>query len=244
MNKASIAKLFFVRWMTRGALVASSLAVALALAHRPAIAEEGIVIPAPKLDMQRSAKLETAVLAGGCFWGIQGVFQHVTGVVDATSGYAGGSKADAVYDIVGTGTTGHAEAVKITFDPSKISYGRLLQIYFSASHDPTQLNRQGPDKGTQYRTAIFPTNDEQASVAKAYIAQLDSAKVFERPIVTKVEPGKAFFVAEDYHQNFLELNPTYPYIAYVDMPKIENLKRLFPGEYRQKPVLVKISTAN
>ena len=160
---------------------------------------------------------------------MQGVFQHVVGVSSAVSGYAGGEKATARYQMVGSGTTGHAESARVTFDPRKVSYGRLLQIYFSVVHDPTQLNRQGPDAGTQYRSAIFPTNAEQAKVARAYIAQLDNAHVFGAPIATSIEPDRAFYPAEGYHQDFLERNPTYPYIVANDLPKIEALKRLLPG---------------
>ncbi|MDB5524173.1 MAG: msrA [Rhizobium sp.] len=229
-------------WLSRGVLAAAVLAAGVALYSRTASAEEGVVIPPPSIDEKQStAKTETAVFAGGCFWGVQGVFQHVNGVIDATSGYAGGQQKDAIYEIVGSGDTGHAEAVKVTYDPGKVSYGHLLQIYFSVAHDPTQLNRQGPDSGTQYRSTIFPTNDEQAKVARAYIAELDRAKVFEAKIATTIEPGKAFFAAEGYHQNFLTLNPTYPYIVYNDLPKIENLKRLFTKDYRAEPVLVKVS---
>lgn len=206
----------------------------------PAIrAEEGIVIPAPVVDeAAASGKTETAIFAGGCFWGVQGVFQHLDGVKNAVSGYAGGTQETARYETVGYGKTGHAESVRVTFDPGKVSYGHLLQVYFSVAHDPTQLNRQGPDIGTQYRSAIFPVNDEQAKVAKAYIDQLNKAKVYDAAIVTTIEPGKAFYPAEAYHQDFLINNPTYPYIVYNDLPKIENLKKLFPGDFRQKPVLV------
>jgi peptide-methionine (S)-S-oxide reductase len=166
------------------------------------------------------------------------VFQHVDGVTSAVSGYAGGDKATARYQMTSSGSTGHAESVQITFDPHKITYGRLLQVYFSVAHDPTELNYQGPDKGTQYRSAIFPENDEQARVAKAYIAELDQARAFDAKIVTTIEPGKAFYRAEDYHQDYLAHNPDQPYIAYYDMPKIANLKRLFPDLYRADPVLV------
>lgn len=204
-----------------------------------AAAQEGIVIPSPLLDEPATtAKTETAILAGGCFWGVQGVFQHVNGVANAVSGYAGGEADTAHYEMVGSDTTGHAESVKITFDPGKISYGRILQVYFSVAHDPTQLNRQGPDRGTQYRSAIFPVNDEQAKIAKAYIDQLDQAKLYDTAIVTKIEPGRTFFPAEGYHQDYLTLNPTQPYIVYNDLPKVANLKRLFPTLYRDDPVLV------
>jgi len=204
-----------------------------------AAAEEAIVIPAPAVDVQPGLRsTEVAVLAGGCFWGVQGVFQHVDGVTRAVSGYAGGEADKANYEMVGQGTTGHAESVEITFDPSKISYGKILQIYFSVAHDPTQFNYQGPDIGPQYRSAIFPTSEEQARVAKAYIAQLDMAHVYGDTIVTTIEPGRTFYPAEDYHQDFLTLNPTYPYIVINDLPKVENLKRIFPELYREQPVLV------
>lgn len=224
----------------RMALLAATLAgAALALPMAPAQAREGIVIPAPAADAAVSGGgTQVAVLAGGCFWGIQGVFQHVEGVVSAVSGYAGGKSGTAHYDEVGSGDTGHAESVQITYDPSKISYGKLLQVFFSAAHDPTQINRQGPDVGTQYRTAIFPQNEEQGRIARAYIAQLDAAHVFAAPIATKVEPGQSFYRAEAYHQDYLTLHPTQPYIVFNDLPKIENLKRLFPDLYRDKPVLV------
>jgi peptide-methionine (S)-S-oxide reductase len=201
-------------------------------------AESGRAIPAPAVDEPAGAGSEVAVLAGGCFWGVQGLFQHVDGVTSAVSGYAGGAKDTAEYETVSTGTTGHAESVKITFDPHKISYGHIMQIYFSVAHDPTELNRQGPDSGTQYRSAIFPTNPEQARVAVAYIAQLDQAHVFPAPIVTKIEDGKTFYPAEAYHQNYLTLHPNQPYIAINDLPKIGELQRLFPGLYRADPVLV------
>ncbi len=163
------------------------------------------------------------------------------GVTSAVSGYAGGDKATAHYDMTSSGTTGHAESVQITYDPRKVTYGRILQVYFSVAHDPTELNRQGPDTGTQYRSTIFPTNEEQARVAKAYIAQLDGAHVFPAPIVTTIEPGETFYRAEDYHQDFLAKNPAYPYIVYNDLPKVANLKRLFPALYAPEPVLVSAS---
>jgi peptide-methionine (S)-S-oxide reductase len=206
----------------------------------PSAAEEARVIPAPAVDEASATTVtsETALLAGGCFWGVQGVFQRVEGVTGAVSGYAGGEADTARYEFVGQGDTGHAESVQITYDPRKISYGKILQIYFSVAHDPTQLNRQGPDKGPQYRSTIFPANEEQAKIAKAYIAQLDQAHVFGDKIVTTLERGKTFYRAEDYHQDYLTLNPTSRYIMYVDMPKIENLKRVFPELYREQPVLV------
>jgi peptide-methionine (S)-S-oxide reductase len=201
-------------------------------------AEEAVVIPPPSIDEKPSAGLEKAVFAGGCFWGVQGVFQHVKGVANAVSGYSGGDKDTAHYNMVGTGETGHAEAVEVTYDPSKVTYGQLLQVYFSVAHNPTQLNYQGPDQGTQYRSAIFVTGGEQKKIAGAYIAELAKAKLFSGPIVTTLEPLKGFYPAEDYHQDFLFLNPTYPYIVYNDLPKVANLKQLFPGLYSDKPVLV------
>ena len=203
------------------------------------LAEEGIAIPAPVLDEPAGAgHSEVAVFAGGCFWGVQGVFQHVDGVKDAVSGYTGGKKQTAHYRVVGSGETGHAESVEVTFDPAEVSYGKLLQIFFSVAHDPTELNRQGPDSGTQYRSTIFPQSEEQAKVAAAYIGQLDKAKVFDGKIVTTIEPGHTFYPAEGYHQNYLTLNPTAPYIVYNDLPKVANLERLFPADYRADPVLV------
>lgn len=207
----------------------------------PALAAEGAVkIPAPALDqvVPADAPLDTAILAGGCFWGVQAVFQHTLGVTGAVSGYAGGSRETAHYDMVGSGGTGHAETVKITFDPHKITYGKLLQIYFSVVQDPTQLNRQGPDSGTQYRSAIFYKNDEQKRIAASYIAQLDAAKVYPARIVTQIAPYTAFYAAEDYHQDFATLHPTQGYIARFDLPKLDNLKRLFPSDYRAAAVTV------
>ena len=202
-------------------------------------AEKARVVPPPKVDEPAAtAATETAVLAGGCFWGVQGVYQHVDGVKSAVSGYTGGSKRTAVYEIVGSGVTGHAESVQVTYDPRKITYGQLLQIFFSVVHDPTQLNRQGPDTGTQYRSAVFPMNEQQAAVAKAYVAQLDEAHIFKAALVTKIEPGQSFYPAEAYHQDFLTLHPTYPYIAVNDMPKVAALKQIFPTVYRDKPILV------
>jgi peptide-methionine (S)-S-oxide reductase len=214
--------------------------VGLGLRISPSAAENAPrAIPAPALDEPTAkAASDVAVLAGGCFWGVQGVFQHVEGVSNAVSGYAGGEKATAQYEQVGSGRTGHAEAVKITYDPRKISYARLLQIYFSAAHDPTELDRQGPDTGPQYRSAIFPANAEQAGIAKAYIAQLNQAKVFKAAIVTKIEPDRPFYPAEAYHQDFLTKHPSHPYIVINDLPKIESLKRLYPEVYRAEPALV------
>jgi peptide-methionine (S)-S-oxide reductase len=204
-----------------------------------AAAEPSVVIPAPAVDEPASGRhTETAVFAGGCFWGVQGVFQHVKGVTNAVSGYSGGKKETAHYEEVGSGVTGHAESVQVTFDPTQVSYGRLLQVYFSVAHNPTELNFQGPDHGSQYRSAVFPLDDAQRKVATTYIAQLEAAKAFPRPIVTRVEAFKGFFPAEGYHQNFLTLNPDYPYIVYNDLPKVADLKKVFPAQYQDKPVLV------
>jgi peptide-methionine (S)-S-oxide reductase len=186
-------------------------------------------LPGPTVDGNQSdKKSETVVLAGGCFWGVQAVFSALKGVSSAVSGYAGGSKANAHYEIVSTGTTGHAESVQVTFDPSQVSFGQLLKIYFSVAHDPTELNRQGPDEGTQYRSEIFYSGDEQKRIAEAYIQQLNAAKVFRKPIVTKVAPLQAFYPAEDYHQNYVMKNPHQPYVAYNDLPKLTNLHAEFP----------------
>jgi peptide-methionine (S)-S-oxide reductase len=200
-------------------------------------AERPRAIPAPAVD-DRSPATNVAVVAGGCFWGVQGVYQHSIGVTRAVSGYAGGDRATAQYERVGTGRTGHAEAVEITFDPKVISYGQLLQIFFSVAHDPTELNRQGPDVGPQYRSTIFPANEDQARIAAAYIAQLNQARVFGAPIATTIEPGRMFYPAEPYHQDYLTLHPTERYIVYNDLPKIEALKTIFPTIYRATPVLV------
>lgn len=205
-------------------------------------AEPAQVIPAPATDETMSpaaaSSSEVAVLAGGCFWGVQGVFQHVAGVTSAVSGYAGGIKRTAEYETVSSGETGHAESVKITFNPQQISFGRILQIYFSVAHDPTELNRQGPDYGSQYRSAIFAQSPEQAAVGKQYIDQLNAAHAFNGPIVTRIELNKPFFPAESYHQDYLVRNPTNPYIARNDAPKVSNLQRVFPELYRVNPVLV------
>jgi len=210
--------------------------------RRAAAAEQAVVIPTPAADAVPAGGLQTAVLAGGCFWGVQAVYQHTKGVTKAVSGYAGGQKETARYEMVGTGRTGHAESVSITFDPQQISFGKILQIYFSVAHNPTELNRQGPDFGTQYRSAIFYADDEQKRIASAYIAQLQQAHVFAGPIVTKLEPLSGFYPAEDYHQDFLVLHPTYPYIVFNDLPKLDNLKRLFPDSYRETPVTVMASS--
>jgi peptide-methionine (S)-S-oxide reductase len=217
------------------------LSIAAALSQMPARAtESAVVVPAPAVDQPAPAGegLQTAVLAGGCFWGVQAVFQHTKGVTQALSGYAGGSKETAKYDIVSSGRTGHAESVQIRFDPQQISYGKILQIYFSVAHDPTQLNRQGPDVGPQYRSAIFYRDETQKRIAEAYIAQLDKAHVFNRPIVTKLTQLAGFYPAEDYHQDYATLHPYAPYILFNDLPKVENLKELFAGIYRDQPVLV------
>ncbi len=207
-------------------------------------AEPAVVIPAPAVDAAAPAGAgpQTVVLAGGCFWGVQAVFQHTKGVTAAVSGYAGGEKQTARYEMVGSGRTGHAESVSVTFDPRQVSYGHILQIYFSVAHNPTELNRQGPDAGTQYRSAIFYANDEQKRIASAYIAELDKAHAFSQPIVTKLEPLHGFYPAEDYHQDFAVLHPSYPYIVFNDAPKVENLKRLFAAEYRDTPVTVMASS--
>jgi peptide-methionine (S)-S-oxide reductase len=231
----------------RPALLAALLLLAgfVGLKLSPSAAEGGRAIPAPVMDEPAGQSAsETAIFAGGCFWGVQGVFQHVEGVSNAVSGYTGGETKTAQYELVSDGDTGHAESVQVTFDPKKVSYGRLLQIFFSVAHDPTELNRQGPDVGTQYRSAIFPTSPAQADAAKAYIGQLDKARVFDAAIVTKIEPGKAFFPAEAYHQDFLVNNPGYPYIVINDLPKIDDLKRLFPEVYRGKPALVAEAKVN
>src|SRR3569833_3009807 len=200
-------------------LLAATAALSLGFAAPTRAAEDAVVIPAPAMDAAPAGGIQTAVVAGGCFWGVQGVFQHTAGVVNAVSGYAGGNKATADYQTVSTGRTGHAESVEIKFAPKKISYGKILQIYFSVAHDPTQLNRQGPDRGTQYRSAVFPTSPEQVATATAYIGQLDRARLFKTPIVTKIEMNKPFFPAEAYHQDFMTKNPRHPYIIINDLPK-------------------------
>ena len=211
------------------------------LVPSPALAaERAVVLPAPALDNPKTgASTQTAVLAGGCFWGVQGVYQHVRGVQKVLSGYSGGTKATADYETISRGDTGHAESVEIRFDPRELSYGEILQIYFSVVHDPTQLNRQGPDMGTQYRSNIFFVDESQKRIAQAYIAQLDKAKLFPRAIVTRVDPLSAFYMAEAYHQDFLLNNPSYPYIVIHDLPKIDNLKRVFPARYREQAITSK-----
>jgi peptide-methionine (S)-S-oxide reductase len=197
-------------------------------------------VPAASVDEPRAGapESETAVLAGGCFWGMQGVFEHVRGVTKVVAGYSGGARATAFYEMVGTETTGHAESVEVTFDPRIVSYGELLRVYFSVAHDPTELNRQGPDSGSSYRSEIFVASPLQEKIARAYVAQLAAARTFDGPIVTKIEKLNGFFAAEGYHQDFLIHNPTYPYIVYNDLPKIDALKRVFPALYRDKPVML------
>jgi peptide-methionine (S)-S-oxide reductase len=223
-----------VRLFLASLLIATVAAVVM---HGNVVAGEKVAaLPQPALDepLASSSSQETAVVAGGCFWGIQAVFQHVNGVVSATSGYSGGSAATAEYEIVSTGTTNHAESVKIVYDPSKVTYGQLLQVFFSVAHDPTQLNRQNPDEGTQYRSVVFFGNDQQKRVAQAYIAQLEQAKVFPHKIVTQVVPLKAFYPAEGYHQNYARLHPDSPYIARYDLPKVANLQQQFPQLYHNQ----------
>jgi peptide-methionine (S)-S-oxide reductase len=201
-------------------------------------AEEPVQIPPPAVDAPAKDGMATAVFAGGCFWGVQGVFQHVDGVESAVSGYAGGTVTDPSYKQVSRGNTGHAESVEVTYNPAKVSYGKLLQVFFSVAHDPTQLNRQGPDTGTQYRSAIFVTDPTQEEVAKAYVAQLDAAKVYDAPIVTEIAPLATFYPAEDYHQDYATLHPDQPYIMWNYLPKISNLHDMFPEVWRDQPKLV------
>ncbi len=228
------------RALTRIALAAALLLGAGLLASwRTPAAEQAAPIAAPAIDTPKSAgPPQTAVLSGGCFWGVQGVFEHVRGVRRVVSGYAGGARGTADYGSVSTGSTGHAESVQITFDPAEVSYGEILRVFFSVAHDPTQLNRQGPDVGSQYRSEIFYSTPEQKRIAEAYIAQLDQAHAFARPIVTRVDSLPGFYPAEEYHQDFLVHNPTYPYIVFNDLPKIENLKHVLPDYYIGRPVLL------
>lgn len=232
------------RWSSLlvGVLVTLLLAGALVVGARLPGAEPARLVPAPAVDEPASsATTATAVLAGGCYWGVQGVFQHVKGVIQAVSGYAGGAADTATYGQVGSGRTGHAESVQITYDPRQIRYGDLLQIFFSVVTDPTEVNRQGPDTGTQYRSALFPRDATQQRIAAAYIAQLDQARVFGAPIATRIEMNKTFYPAETDEQNFLARNPDYGYIVVNDLPKIEHLHDLFPQRYRDQPVLVAMS---
>jgi peptide-methionine (S)-S-oxide reductase len=221
-----------------------ALGTALFAAHEGALpsprANASATLPVPTLDEPagKPGTSETAVLAGGCFWGVQGAFQHVKGVSSAVSGYAGGDASTAQYETVGTGTTGHAESVRITYDPGQVTFGQLLHVFFSVVHDPTELNRQGPDVGEQYRSAIFSQNDVQQRVADAYIAQLNQAKIFDTPVVTQTRKDSGFFPAEDYHQDYLNSHPTAMYIVANDMPKLDDLRQEFPDLYREQPVLV------
>jgi peptide-methionine (S)-S-oxide reductase len=233
-----------LRILMFGALAAAAIVFWQGVPRAFGGAEAAVMVPAPALDEPAGgARTETAIFAGGCFWGVQGVFQHVKGVISAVSGYAGGAADTAHYRIVSRGDTGHAESVKVVFDPAQVSYGTLLRVFFSVVQDPTELNRQGPDTGTQYRSAIFPTSPAQRRVAQAYIAQLTDAHVFKRPIVTRVEQDTGFYPAEKHHQNFLADHPMYPYIVINDLPKIANLKRLYPSLYRDTPVLVALSSS-
>jgi peptide-methionine (S)-S-oxide reductase len=228
--------------LTRRAAISAACAAGLIAMLSPptaVAAPTAVVVPAPAEDLAAgNAKAATAVFAGGCFWGVQGVFQHVIGVTGAVSGYAGGPADRAKYLDVGSGETGHAESVRVDYDPRKISYGRLLQIFFSVAHDPTELNRQGPDVGTQYRSTVFAANAEQSRVAARYIEQIDRAKVFHGKLATTIEPLKAFYPAEAYHQDFLNRHPTHPYIVYNDLPKVAQLQRAFPADFAAQPVLV------
>ena len=216
---ALIAGLTLAAWAVGGASIAESA--------------RAVAVPAPKLDAAPSGSLQTAVLAGGCFWGMEAVFEHLKGVKSVTSGFAGGNAASARYDKVSTERTRHAEAIRIQFDPRQISYGTLLRVYFAVAHDPTQLNRQGPDTGPSYRSAIFPIGAEQERVARAYIAQLSAARTYPKPIVTRIESGR-FFPAEAYHQDFARRNPTHSYIRIHDMPKLTATKASFPGLWQEK----------
>jgi peptide-methionine (S)-S-oxide reductase len=222
--------------LIRLGLASALLVASVGLAVRDYASEKPAALPKPAVDevLASTPGQETLVLAGGCFWGIQAVYQHVKGVMSATSGYSGGSSSTAEYEIVSTGTTNHAESVRIVFDPSKVTYGQLLQVFFSVAHDPTELNHQGPDEGTQYRSVIFYSNPEQQRIAQTYIAQLDQDKVFSHKIVTQVVPLKAFYPAEGYHQNYAARHPDNPYIAHYDLPKVANLQQMFPQLYRNQ----------
>jgi peptide-methionine (S)-S-oxide reductase len=225
--------------ITLRALAALFMITAVLIVWHAHAGEAAVTIAAPALDNPKTAGApQSVVLSGGCFWGVQGVYEHVRGVRRVVAGYAGGQKNTAHYDMVSSGDTGHAESVQISFDPAQISLGEILQVFFSVVQDPTQLNRQGPDSGSQYRSEIFYADATQKQVAEAYIAQLNQSHVFQRPIVTRVDALPGFFPAEDYHQDFLIHNPRYPYIVYNDLPKIENFKRLFPAYYVGQPVLV------
>lgn len=219
------------------AFITCSIAAALAVFSMTDMSFAATALPAPTIDvpLANNPGAESAVVAGGCFWGVEAVFKHVKGVTQATSGYSGGDANSATYEKVSSGSTGHAESVRVTYDPSRITYGQLLKVFFSVAHDPTELNRQGPDVGTQYRSAIFYANDEQKKVAQAYIAQLNAAKIFKRPIATELVPLKAFHQAEAYHQDYVARNPRQPYIVIHDLPKLANLQRQFPELYVGKP---------
>jgi peptide-methionine (S)-S-oxide reductase len=219
--------------------LAAALLGTLLLSFGACAGEAPAAVPPPAADNPQAAgHLQTAVVAGGCFWGLQGVFEHVRGVRKVLAGYSGGTRGTASYEEVGSGTTGHAESVQIVFDPAAVTYGKLLQIYFSVTTDPTQLNRQGPDSGTQYRSVIFYADDTQRHIAESYIAQLDKDKVFRQPIVTRVDPLKGFYAAESYHQDYYLKNPEQPYIVFNDLPKIAHLKQLFPDAWREQPETV------
>ncbi len=224
-----------------GAAILMALTAGTLLYQSSRAADQARPLPPPSMDLRRAGephKLETVILAGGCFWGVQGVFEHVRGVESATSGYAGGTAQTADYESVSTGTTGHAESVQVVYNPAEISYGEILRIFFSVALDPTEVNRQGPDTGTQYRSEIFTTRPEQADEARAYIAQLDQAHVFSRPIATRIASLNGFYPAETYHQDYLVRHPNNPYIAINDLPKVRALQRLFPDRYLEQPVLV------
>ena len=216
-----------IAWYEKPSSLSALLALSAALFA--AVSPTASSFPDPVKDMHPAGNSDTVVLAAGCFWGVEAVFERVKGVTESTSGYAGGSKGTAHYEVVSTGTTGHAESVKVTYDPSQVTFGQLLKVYFAVAHDPTELNRQGPDEGTQYRSSIFYTSDEQKQVALAYIEQLDKAGVFRRRIVTKVVPLEGFYPAEQYHQRFFDRNPTYPYIVINDRPKVKHLEAEFPA---------------
>lgn len=227
-------------WMTAAVVVAVLAALYLGLPTAAITGEDAVVIPPPALDNPRApGAVQTAVVAGGCFWGVQGVYQHVRGVRRVLSGYAGGTKATADYESVSRGVTTHAESVEIRFDPGEVTYGEILQIYFSVVHDPTQLDRQGPDTGPQYRSSIFYADETQRRIAQAYVEQLQKSGAFRRPIVTRVDALEGFYPAEAYHQDFLLEHPRHPYIVINDLPKIASLKKVFPGRYRDQPVRAK-----
>ena len=230
-----------VRDLSVGLLLAALTGVGLQEAATADAIDKAIPVAAVDAPKAPAPASETAVLAGGCFWGMQGVFEHVRGVTRVVSGYSGGAKATAHYELVGTETTGHAESVQITFDPRVVSFGEILRVYFSVAHDPTELNRQGPDSGSSYRSEVFFASATQEKIARAYVAQLAAAHTFKDPIVTKIEKLNGFYPAEGYHQDFLIHNPNYPYIVYNDLPKIDALKRVLPELYREKPVMLQVN---